>query len=65
MNGFTLPQNDVASTLFECYKGGKKVSSFTSGDIADKSGALWDSHFKATSGDVVDNELFNVEVGSG
>ena len=65
MSGFTLPQNYVSSTLFECYKGGKKVSSYTSGDIAEKSASMWDSHFKATSGDIVDNEMFNYEVGSG
>lgn len=65
LSGFSLPQNDAASTLFECYQGGRVVSSFTSGDIADKSGSLWDTYFKTTSGDKVDNKMFNVEVGSG
>jgi len=65
MSAFKLPQNDVSSTLFECYNGGKKVSTYTSGDIAEKSGTMWDSYFKATSCDKVDNLLFNVEVGSG
>ena len=38
---FSLPQNDSSHTLFECYRGGKRVSNFSSGEIAEKSSQLW------------------------
>ena len=51
--------------MFECYRGGKKVSTITSGEIVDKSAALWADHFTGSSGDIPDGKLFNVEVNSG
>lgn len=65
MSTFSLPQNDSAHTMFECYRGGKKVSSLSSGEIAEKSNQLWQSHFSKNSGDSTDNTLFNVEVTGG
>jgi len=41
------------------------VSTFSSGDIVEKSFSLWENHFSATSGDVDDGKLFNYEVRSG
>jgi len=34
---FSLPQNDSAHLLFECYRDGKRVSNYNSGEIAEKS----------------------------
>lgn len=65
LSGFALPQNDVSANLFECYRGGKKVSTYTSGQIAEKSAGLWDSSFSKSSGDVTDDHLFNYEVVGG
>lgn len=31
LSGFSLPQNDASSTLFECYRNGSRVSQVTSG----------------------------------
>ena len=65
LSGFSLPQNDQSNTLFTSYRNGKQVSSFTNGDIAEKSLQLWKNHFSLTSGDIPDGKLFNVEVSSG
>ena len=64
-NCFSLPQNTVDADLFESYRDGKKVSTFKSGEIVEKSRELWDDHFNQTSGDVDDGSLFNYEVRSG
>jgi acyl-CoA synthetase (AMP-forming)/AMP-acid ligase II len=45
MTGFSLPRNDASTSLFECYRGGRQVSSFSNGDIAEKSTQLWLNHF--------------------
>ena len=34
MSAFSIPQNDSAAILFECYRGGKRVGNMTSGEIA-------------------------------
>lgn len=62
---FSIPQNDSAHTLFECYRDGRKVSSITSGEVAEKSNDLWSSHFSKTSGDISDKSLFREEVAGG
>ena len=51
--------------MFECYRGGKRVSNFTSGEIAEKSSDLWNNYFSKSAGDSTDNTLFNVEVTGG
>ena len=61
----TLPQNEDGHELFECYRGGNRVSTLTSGQVAEKASNLWDNHFSQTSGDVDDGKLFNYEVRSG
>ena len=65
LSGFTLPQNDASHTIFECYRNGSRVSSITSGELAEYSSELWSKHFSATSGDTTDPHLFNVEVTGG
>lgn len=65
LSGFSLPQNDVRASLFECYRGGKKVSTFTSGDVVEKSDSLWAEQFSSTAGDITDAKMFSVEVSSG
>ena len=62
---FSLPLNEASFDLFESYRGGRRVSSFSSGEIASKSMDLWSNHFSKSSGDVPDGKLFNVEVSSG
>jgi hypothetical protein len=64
-NPYSLPQNDASHTLFECYRDGKRVSSLSSGEVAEKSNELWQSHFSKSSGDSTDASLFNVEVTGG
>lgn len=65
-SSYELPQNDASATLFECYKGGRKVSSLSSNEITTKSSELWDSHFSESSGDVPDlTQYFKDEVNSG
>ena len=61
----SLPQNEDSQELFECYRGGNRVASHTSVEIADKASSLWDNHFSQSSGDVDDGKLFNYEVRSG
>ena len=51
--------------MFECYRGSKRVSTFTNGEIAEKSSELWNNHFSLSAGDHTDAKLFNVEVKSG
>ena len=51
--------------MFECYRGGKKVASHSSGEIAEKATELWQNNFSKSSGDVVDAKMFNVEFSSG
>ena len=62
---FSLPQNDSAHLMFECYRDGKRVSNYSSGEIAEKSSQLWQDHFSKNSGDTTDDSLFNVEVTGG
>ena len=62
---FTLPQNSAKSQLFECYRGGRRVSQFTNGEIAEQSQDLWSKHFSKSAGDIDDGSLFNYEVRSG
>lgn len=64
-SGFELPLNESGSQLFECYRDSKRVSTFTNGEIAEKSSELWSSHFSLSAGDHTDAKLFNVEVKSG
>lgn len=64
-SGFELPQNDVSTGLFECYRDGKRVAEHTNGDVASQAQGLWDSHFSSTHGDVTLGNLFNVEVNNG
>ena len=64
-SSFSLPQNDASHTLFECYREGKRVCSLSSGEMAEKSSELWQSHFSKSSGDTTDSSLFNVEVTGG
>ena len=40
-SSFTLPQNDSSHLIFECYRGGRRVSEFNSGEIADKANQMW------------------------
>ena len=61
----SLPQNDSNHGLFECYRGGRNVSSLTNGQVAEHSNDLWRSHFQQSAGDIDDGELFNYEVRSG
>ena len=63
--GFDLPQNDSSSQLFECYRDSRRVSTFTNGEIAEKSSDLWNNHFSKSAGDHTDAKMFNVEVRSG
>ena len=65
LSGFTLPQNDASQTMFECYTNGARVSQVTSGEIAEYSSTLWNTHFSHSSGDTTDPHLFNVEVTGG
>ena len=65
MNSFSLPTNEAAWQLFECYRGGRKVASHSSGEIAEKATELWQNNFSKSSGDVVDAKMFNVEFSSG
>ena len=65
LSHISLPQNEDNQDIFECYRGGNRVSSFTSGQIAEKASQIWDEHFSQTSGDVDDGKLFNYEVRSG
>jgi hypothetical protein len=65
LSGFSLPQNSSASQLYECYRGGRRVSSFTNGEIADRSINLWNENWSQTAGDVVDGKMFNYEFKSG
>jgi hypothetical protein len=65
MSGFSLPQNEASVSLFECYRGGRQVSNFSNGDIAERSTQLWNDHFSKSSGDIVDGKMFSVEYRSG
>ena len=65
LNPFSLPTNESSMQLFECYRGGKKVASHTSGDIADKAADLWSNNFSKSSGDKIDGKMFNYEFNSG
>lgn len=51
--------------MYECYQGGKKASTLTSGEVANKSMELWKNHYSESAGDIPDGSLFNVEVSSG
>lgn len=61
LSSFSLPTNSSSSQLYECYRGGKQVSSFTSGEIASKSNDLWNENWSKSAGDKVDGQMFNVE----
>ena len=65
LSGFSLPQNQSETNLFECYRDGKQVSSFTNGQIVEKSTQLWGDNWSRTAGDTVDGKMFNYEFNSG
>jgi hypothetical protein len=65
MSGFSLPQNDSSSTLYECYRNGSLVSTFSNGDIAEKSSHFWANHWSNSAGDISDGKMFNYEYRSG
>ena len=51
--------------MFECYRGGRKVSEFTNGQIGEKSIELWNNHFSKSSAELEVEAHFNYEVTSG
>lgn len=65
LSAFSLPTNESSWELFECYRGGRKVGSHTSGEIAEKAVELWQNNFSKSSGDKVDAKMFNYEFNSG
>ena len=65
LSGFELPANSSSSPFYESYRGGSRVSSFTNGEIAQRSTQLWDNHWSGTAGDVVDAVMFSEEYRSG
>lgn len=62
LSGFTLPQNEEGSVLFECHRGGHRVAEHTSGELVSKSSEMWNNYFSKSAGDIDDGSLFNVEV---
>jgi hypothetical protein len=65
LSSFELPQNEAGNTLFECYRGGRRVAEHNSGDIVTKSNEMWQNHFSRSANDITDAKMFNVEVRSG
>lgn len=45
LSNFEIPENQSSDVAFESYKGGRQVSSLTSGDLVDKANSLWHNHF--------------------
>ena len=64
-NCFSLPANSASTGLFECFRGGNRVSEISNGDIAQHAQGLWENHFSESAGDIEDGSLFNYEVRSG
>jgi len=45
LSNFEIPENQSSDVAFESYKGGKQVSSLTSGDLVSQANSLWQNHF--------------------
>jgi hypothetical protein len=46
-----IPENSTSDQAFEVYQGGKKVATYTNGDLSKHAQNLWDSHFSQSSHD--------------
>jgi hypothetical protein len=40
-----LPDNTLEDKAFECYEGGRVISSYSSSDLVSQAESLWSSHF--------------------